>query len=358
MSAETFKGIEKTKKKLLVALLVLVAIAITMFTGYFIKQNTVIAEERQSLTATGTIEAKQVTASFKIPGKLASVMVEEGFPVQEGQELATLENQQLLAKLTQAQGALEAAQGQASQAGNAVSLTEEQVEATIAQLQAKVAQAEVGLTDAQQLYERVSVLFESGAVSANEYDQAKNNYDLAQGQLDEAQAGLEQALAARTQVQVAQSQHQAALGQITQAEGALEEIRSAIDDTVLRAPTAGYVTQKYLEAGEMLNAGTPVFQITDLENPYVKVFFSEEKIGRVHLGQEAEITVPAFPDKVFTGKVVWINEAGEFAVRKAVNEQHQRDLRSFEVKVDISNNAERSLKVGMTATVKLVEEAD
>ncbi len=200
MSAETFKRIDRRKRSLLVALALLVLPAVMMFAGYLTRQSTVIAEERASLTATGTIEGKQVNASFKIPGKLASILVEEGARVEEGQALAALENQQLLAKLTQAEGAYEAARAQAAQAGSAMTLTAEQVEATIAQLEAKVAQAEVGLKDARQLYERVSALYEAGAVAASEYDKAENNLNLAQRQLDEARAGLEQALAARTQI--------------------------------------------------------------------------------------------------------------------------------------------------------------
>ncbi|WP_031516700.1 HlyD family secretion protein [Desulfofalx alkaliphila] len=353
-TAEILAQIEKNKKKTLMVILALLLVVTVAFGLFFAKNNAVIAEERDSLTATGTIEAKTVTAAFKIPGKIDAMPVEEGSKVEEGQHLATLENNQLMAKYTQAQGAYEAALSQAEQAGSAVALTEQQVEATISQLQAKVAQAEVGLTDAQQMYDRISRLHQAEAVSDKDYDQAKNNLELAKNQLLEAQAGLDQALASRTQVQVAQAQYQAALGQQTQALGALEEIEATLEDAVLKAPAPGYITQKYLEAGEMVNAGTPVFQITDLERPYVKVFISEEKIGRVQLNQEAEIRVPAFPDKVFKGKVVWINDAGDFAVRRAVSEQHQRDLRSFEVRIDIPNE-DLLLKVGMTATVKLVE---
>ena len=74
----------------------------------------------------------------------------------------------------------------------------------------------------------------------------------------------------------------------------------------------------------------------------------------MHLGREAEIRVDAFPDKVFKGKVVWINNAGEFAVKKAVDDQHERDIRSFQVKIEIPN-PDLVLKTGMTARVKILE---
>ena len=87
---------------------------------------------------------------------------------------------------------------------------------------------------------------------------------------------------------------------------------------------------------------------------YVKVFIDETKIGRVKLNQPAEITVDAYPDKVFKGKVVWINDAGQFAVHKAINEQYSHDIRSFEVKIDVPNQ-DMQLKTGMTAVVKIVD---
>lgn len=356
MATNNIDNIAKGNKKLLFLFLGIASLALVLTIGYFTKNSVTAANQKNELTAIGTIEARTALASFKIPGKLDTILVEEGAKVQKGQELATLENNQLLAKLNQAEGALSAATSTARQANEAVDLTAQQVEATIAQMQAKVAQAEVAVKNAQQLYDRVSILHENNAVSANEFDKVQNNYHLAQSQLAEAQAALNQAISARLQVQTAQSQYQAAQGQSSQAQGAVEEAQSYLADAHLKAPIAGYITQKFLEEGEMLNAGTPVFEVTDLEHPYVKVYISEKKIGRVYLNQPVEVRVEAFPNQVFKGKVVWINDAGEFAVKKAVNEQHEHDIRSFEVKIDIPN-AELLLKVGMTAQVKLLEGA-
>lgn len=342
-------------KKKLVLILFLFIIALSAFLFHsFYQSQTAVTGERDSLTATGTIEAKNVMASFKVPGKLENLTVDEGSKVDQGQELASLESQELSAKLAQAQGAREAAQAQARQAGESVPLTSSQVETAIEQAQAKVAQAEVGLKDAQGLYDRMAKLHESKAVSDKTFDDAKNGLDLAQNKLSEARGGLDQAVSARQKVPVAQAQYEVAMGQTDQAGGAVQEAQAYLDNTHLKAPMSGYITQKLLEQGEMVNAGTPVFEITDLLHTYVKVYFDEKKIGRVHLDQDAEITVDSFPGRVFKGKVVWINNAGEFAVRKAVNEQYDHDLRSFEVKIDVPN-PDLALKTGMTARAKLLE---
>ncbi|NLK00497.1 MAG: HlyD family efflux transporter periplasmic adaptor subunit [Clostridia bacterium] len=349
-----FQKINIKKTGFLVFLLVIAAASLFIFNQYFYKNQQVIASEREELAVTGTIEAKSVTAAFKVPGKIQELHVNEGDRVELGGSLALLESKELQAKLTQAQAAREAADAVANQAQKGVGAATEEVEAAIQYAESKVAQAEVGLKNAKQLYDRVVPLHENGVASDKELDEAANNYELAQKTLEEAEAGLAQAESARKKVEVAEAAHGAALGQCKQADGAISEAQAYLDNILLTAPICGYITQKFLEAGEMVNAGTPVFEITDLANTHVKVFISEKKIGRVHLGQEAEIRVDAFPDKVFKGKVVWINNAGEFAVKKAVDDQHERDIRSFQVKIEIPN-PDLVLKTGMTARVKILE---
>lgn len=387
----------KFKKTAVTVLLAgIIAATVFIFHNYFYKQQAAIAEERDSLTATGTIEARTAMAAFKVPGKIETLLVDEGARVEQGQELARLDSSELNAKLTQAEGAYAAAQGQESQASNNVTYQSQQIEAKIKQAEAGVAEAQVGVKDAQDqvnaaevgvkdakdqlnnakdLYDRLRLLHDQGAIDDRKLEEAKNGYERAQNaynaaqisyeraqnaynaaqkKLQEAQALLDQAISARTGVAVAQAQQEAAAGQVKQAGGAVQEANAYLANAILKAPMAGFITQKLLEQGEMVNAGTPVFEITDLLHTYVKVYISEKKIGRVHLGQEAEITVDAFPGRVFKGKVVWINDAGEFAVKKAINDQYEHDIRSFEVKIDVPN-PDLVLKTGMTARVKILE---
>lgn len=366
MNALTRIKLQKTAVTVLLAGIFTAAVFI--FHNYFYKQQMAIAEERDSLTATGTIEARTAVAAFKIPDRIETILVDEGARVEQGQELARLDSSELNAKLAQAEGAYAAAQGQVNQASHNVTLQSQQIEAKIKQAEAGVAAAEVGVKDAQDqlnnakdLYDRLRLLHEQGAVDDRKleeakigYERAQNAYNVAQKKLQEARALLEQAISARTGIAVAQAQLEAAAGQAKQAGGAVEEAKAYLADAVLKAPIAGFITQKYLEQGEMVNAGTPVFEITDLLHTYVKVYISEKKIGRVHLDQEAEVTVDAFPGKTFKGKVVWINDAGEFAVKKAINDQYDHDIRSFEVKIDVPN-PDLVLKTGMTARVKILE---
>ncbi len=331
----------KKKSVVTIVLLLVIVAAAGIYYAYFYQRQAVLADARGSLTATGTIEAKTVMTSFKVAGRIQTLLVDEGSAVEKGQELAVLESREIEAKFAQAQGANQAAEGQARVAEKAISVTSQTVGA-------KIEQAQAALTDAKQKYQRAESLHASGAISNSQFDEATNNLNKYQGLLNEALAG-------QAQVEVARNQYAAAVGLNQQAQGAQQETQVYLDNTHLTAPISGFITQKTLEEGEMLSAGTPVFEISDLKHTYVKIFIDETKIGRVQLNQAAEVSVDAFPGKVFTGKVVWINPAGQFAVQKALNEQYSHDIRSFEVKIDLPND-DLVLKTGMTAMVKILED--
>ncbi len=334
-----------------------VVAGIMVLSGCFSQTEQTLEETQSALQATGSVEAKTVSASFKVPGKLENIYVQVGDAVTSGQEIARIEGSEIEAKVTQAQGAYSAAVGQQNQAYAAIGLTSDTVDASINQAQAGLEQAQIALVSAEETYQRIKALYESGFAAQSDYDDARHNYEAKQAQVTQLEAQLAEAQAARSQISVYQAQYEAATGQSQMAAGAVQEAEVYLQNTHLYSPMDGYITSKIMEAGEMVNAGTPVLEITDLEHTYVQVYINESKIGRVQLGQKAWITVPAYPDRVFEGIVTQISSAGEFAVQKAVNEQHEHDLQSFEVRIDV-DNPDLALKVGMTATVKLDESAD
>ncbi|MEG3072271.1 MAG: biotin/lipoyl-binding protein [Candidatus Syntrophopropionicum ammoniitolerans] len=92
-------------KKILTAFLFLAIITIILVLFFSLnKSRTAATAAQNNLTATGTVEARKVSASFKIPGRIENMLVAEGSEVQEGQELARLDSRELSAKLSQADG--------------------------------------------------------------------------------------------------------------------------------------------------------------------------------------------------------------------------------------------------------------
>ena len=104
-------------KKILTTALFLIIIVLTLLVFFSLQRSRAAAiREQDSLTATGSLEAVRVTASFKVAGKIEEMLVDEGSRVEQGQELAYLESRELNAKLSQASGAYDAASAQARQA--------------------------------------------------------------------------------------------------------------------------------------------------------------------------------------------------------------------------------------------------
>jgi len=127
-----------------------------------------------------------------------------------------------------------------------------------------------------------------------------------------------------------------------------------LKDTTLYAPISGVVLRKNVELGEILSAGTPVFTIGDLENPWVKVYVKEDKLGQVKLGHKADVRVDSFKNKTYEGTVTFISSEAEFTPKNVQTEEERVKL-VFGVKVKVKNeNGE--LKPGMPADVRITME--
>lgn len=202
------------KAGIAVLFLALLIAASGIFYGYFYRKQAALSHERSSLVATGTIEAKSVMVSFKVPGRIAKIFVDEGSKVKQGQELACLEDDEIAAQLLQAQGNYASAQGQADEAAQAITMTAQTVDAKIKQAEAacqaaeaQLRQAEAGLAKAEsdynyakQQYERMKYLHDNGAISDSAFDETTNKYQAAeaalkaaQGQYQAAQEGVKAA---------------------------------------------------------------------------------------------------------------------------------------------------------------------
>jgi HlyD family secretion protein len=95
-----------------------------------------------------------------------------------------------------------------------------------------------------------------------------------------------------------------------------------------------------------------VFTIGDLENPWIKVYVKEDKLGLVKLGQQAEIMVDTYPGKKYDGTVTYISFDAEFTP-KNVQTKEERVKLVFGIKVSVKN-MNNELKPGMPADVRII----
>ena len=172
--------------------------------------------------------------------------------------------------------------------------------------------------------------------------EAETQHRVAAAQVAAAQAVLDELEAGPTEEQIAIAQ-----AEVRQAESAVSLVDARITQLTLMAPMDGVVTSRSGQAGETATAGSPLLTIANLDEVTLVIYIPENRIGQVRLGQEVEVQVDSFPERVFIGHVGSIAGEAEFTPRN-VQTQEERVNLVFAVKVSIPN-PDGALKPGMPA---------
>jgi multidrug resistance efflux pump len=218
--------------------------------------------------------------------------------------------------------------------------------------QAALAQAEAEMEGARQYLNAQLAIRADPLTLEAELHGAEVQLKLAEAQVAAAQAALDELKAGPTQEQVAVAE-----AQVRQAEAAVRLVDAQIAQLTLVTPMEGIVTSRSGHAGETATAGMPLLTVANLDEVTLVIYIAETRIGQVRLGQEVEVQVDSFPERVFLGEVASIAGEAEFTPRN-VQTQEERVNLVFAVKVRIPN-PDHALKPGMPAdaTIQLAPDA-
>jgi HlyD family secretion protein len=323
------------KKKFTIVAVIILALAIVFLVTYLRNRK-----ENGVISLSGNVEVTEMNMGFKMPGRVVKLAVDEGDRVKNGDILANLDNAELTSIVAQNKAVLQEAMTRLAELKAGSRLQE------IEQARANVTAREAELTKAKKDFDRADMLFKNGAISASQFDLARSAYDTRLAQRVSAVEALSLAKEGPRKEQI-----QAARERVAQARAALAASEERLRDTSVYAPTAGVILRKNVETGETVSAGTPIFTIGDLENPWVKIYVKEDQLGLVKLGQKAEVTVDSFKGKIYEGAVSYISSEAEFTP-KNVQTQEERVKLVFGIKVRVKNINEE-LKPGMPADVRI-----
>jgi len=267
-----------------------------------------------TVTASGRIVPKSaVDISADITGRIVAIPVKEGQTVTKGTLLLRIDPSQYEAAVARAQAMLSSAEASALQA------------------RANRDQAKRALDRANALKQTAPNL-----VSDEQLEQAQTQYDVA-----EALANS--------------SDHQ-----VNQARAALREAQDALAKTVLRAPLDGQVTRVAVEEGEVAVPGTfsretgLLMTVSDLSVIIVKVQVDETDVVRLHLGDSADVTIDAFPDTSFSGRVSKISQSAILAAAAAAQATGAAD-RAVDYDVEVTlDRPPPDIRPDLSATAKIV----
>lgn len=326
-------------------------------------------KREDAITASGTLEARNVNVGSKVGGRVAQVNVLEGDRLQAGQVILTFEDSELNARVLSARGKYEEAKANYEKMLHG-SRPEDIVEArATAEYQAHMAdtrradveRAQADLTNAKVNYGRAQELAASGVVSKQFLDDAENRYRSAQAVLLSAQQSLaasehstnaSEAAKKRTERGFRPEEIVAAKAQMIAAEGDLKQAQSQWEEREVKAPANSVVEVMDIRPGDLLPANTTVAKLLETDQLYVVVYVPQGLIGRVHLGQMAELRVDAF-DQPFLAKVEQIRQQAEFLPRN-VQTKDEREHQVIGVKLRVANPESR-LRAGINADVKFLE---
>ena len=207
---------------------------------------------------------------------------------------------------------------------------------------AKLAKAQAQLAGARG-YLAALLAMRDNPLSLNaELHQAEMEYELAKASVEAARARLDELQAGTTEQDLALAE-----AQVHQAEAAVGLVDAQADQLTLIAPMDGVVGTRSAQVGETATAGKPLLTIANLDEVTLVLYIPENRIGQVQIGQEVEVQVDSFPERVFVGRVKSIAGEAEFTPRNVQTKEERVNL-VFAVDVSIAN-PERALKPGMPA---------
>jgi HlyD family secretion protein len=334
---------------------------------------------------------------------VAKLFVDEGMKPKKGEVLAELDQEVIKARRDQAEAQVRELEAREASLALTIKIKEEVLDAEISRAKAGVKAAdaryqslktgsrEQEIAEAaaardrakfewenrERDYQRLKDLFASRIVSESQYDAARTSaeagraayeaalerYKLVKaGPRDElvlegkanlagSSAGLVAAEAGRKEVEKLKLDLQALQAQRDQAKALLTIAEEDLKRSRLYAPFDGFVTVKDVEEGEYVQAGTPVITLAQLDEVWVKTYVPETQLGRVYLGQKAEVISDTFSNKTYPGTVTYISPEAEFTP-KNVQTREERVKLVYRIKVTLQN-PKQELKAGMPVDVIL-----
>lgn len=275
-------------------------------------------KERQ-YDATGVFEATETTVYAEQTGALLTFNVEEGDTVGQNREVGLIDTTQLWLKMKQAEAMKSVYQSQKPEQEKQIAVTRQQ------------------LAKAKQDQQRYKELVADGAAPAKMLDDANSQVEVLQRQLDAQLSSL------RVNTNALDKQMDATDVQA-------EQLRDQIRKCHILVPAKGTVIEKYVERGEFVSAGKPLFKMADTENMFIRAYVTSAQLENIKTGQRATV----FADygnggkKEYEGRVTWISSRSEFTPKTILTDDERADL-VYAVKVAIKGDG--YVKMGMYGEV-------
>ena len=270
--------------------------------------------------ATGTFEATETTVAAEQAGTLLTFSLEEGDNIEAGTEVGLIDTTQLWLKISQTEASKAVYQSQKPDQEKQIAATRQQ------------------LAKARTEQQRYKELVADGAAPSKMLDDASSQVQVLQRQLD-------------AQVSALQTSTNALSRQMDAADVQVRQLRDQLLKCHIKSPASGTVLEKYVERGEYVTPGKPLFKIGDVRHMYLRAYITSAQLKNVKTGQKVKV----FADygggqkKEYAGTVTWISSRSEFTPKTILNDDERADL-VYAVKIAVRNDG--YVKIGMYGEVR------
>ncbi|QLH53997.1 MAG: hypothetical protein CH6_2563 [Candidatus Kapaibacterium sp.] len=293
------------------------------------------------IEASGIIEATEILISSKVNSQVLNLLVDEGSDVRKGDTLAILDSENYQYQYEQALASESSAKAQLELLRKGARIED------IRQAEEALKQAEENLSIAKTNYERFQKLKANKVVSDKQFEDVELNFKLAQSRYLQAKENYNKVSKLFRKEEIEQAE-----ANLQRASANVKLFRKYLTDCIVVSPVEGKILQKFVEVGEIVSQGIPLFKIAKLDTMEMIVYVSEKDLGKVKYGQYVEVRCDSYPEKVFKGKIVYISSEAEFTP-KNVQTKDERETMVFAVKIKIPN-PNMELKSGMPADSKIL----
>ncbi len=270
--------------------------------------------------ATGMFEATEVTVSAEESGRLVQFDVTEGDSLQMGQQVGLIDTIQLALRARQ------------------LGATRESYASQRPDIQKQIAATKQELSKAELEVSRYEKLVSQDAANRKQLDDAESQVKVLKRQLDAQLSSL-------------QDNTESLNNQMSATDIQRLQVLDQLDKCHIVAPLTGVVLNKYAEQGEYAAPGTPLFEMADTHEMYLRAYITTAQLQEVKVGQSATV----FADygngnrKEYSGTVSWISDASEFTPKTILTDDERADL-VYAVKIAVVNDG--YIKIGMYGEVK------
>ena len=292
------------------------------------------SNQEKECDATGTFEATEVIVSAKSTGELKTFDITEGQLVESEVVVGQIDAYQL--QMTAQQ--LEAQKRQLAMSRNATDSRRLDLEKQLSSINQQI-------SNTQRERQRFSELVRDGAVPRKQLDDINNQIKVLERQRDATRDQIRSNNASLSE------QSKGISAQIDGIDVQRKQIADQIANAEVKAPLSGTVLEKYVERGEFVATGKPLFKIADTQNMYLRAYVTSSQLKDIKVGQKVKV----FADygggqkKEYNGTISWISSRSEFTPKTILTDDERADL-VYAVKIAIKNDG--YVKIGMYGEVK------